>query len=347
MRADERDTPFARMAYTPGSREFIDYYTRHPEFEAFDAHLRELPQLGSPDSPTFNPFISPIADGVFTLLSALHPLTDTPPCAARREGTADDFTRWAKGLAREAGAGAVRTFKIQEEHYYSHRGRHAKDYGVPVNDLLPYALIFSIPMNPELIHKGPRAPEMIATVLGYLEGAKIGLALAYAIREMGYRCRVHMDGNYLMPLRKLARDSGLGVIGRNGLVITKEHGPCVRLGAIDTDMPFIPDISDPQEGDVHAFCRLCGRCTRICQAIPKGVWQGELPDANICYETWRKLGTDCGVCIGECPFTDGSIEWERLKTDEGRKAVADEISVRYPARRQDRKPLDWCPLNLG
>ena len=343
MRADERDTPFARMAYTPGSEEYIDYYTRHPELEAFDAHLRELPLLGGVDSPTFNPLVTPIAEGVFNLLNALRPLTDIPVNATRQEGTAETFTPWAKGFAREAGAASVRAIALKEEHYYAYRGRHAKDYGVPVTDLLPYALIFSVPMNPALIHKGPKAPEMIATVLGYLEGAKIALALAYAIREMGYRCRVHMDGNYLMPLRKLARDSGLGVIGRHGLLITKEHGPCVRLGAIDTDMPFLSDTSDAQECDIHAFCRLCGRCTRICQAIPKGVWQGELPDANVCYETWRKLGTDCGVCIGECPFTGGAIEWERLKTAEGRKALVDEINACYPARRQDRKPLEWCP----
>ena len=343
MRADERDTPFARMAYTPGSREFIDYYTRRPEFEAFDAHLRELPQLGSSECPTFNPLVTPIADGVFNLLNDLRPLTDIPVNARRQEGTAETFTSWAKGFALEAGAASVRTLALSEEHYYAYRGRHAKDYGTPVTDLLPHALIFSIPMNPALMHKGPRAPEMIATVLGYLDGAKIALALAYAIREMGYRCRVHMDGNYLMPLRPLARDSGLGVIGRNGLVITKEHGPCVRLGAIDTDMPFVSDAADAQEGDVHAFCRLCEKCTRICQAIPKGVWQGELPDPNICYETWRKLGTDCGVCIGECPFTDGAIEWDRLRTAEGRKQLADEITALYPARRQERTPLDWCP----
>lgn len=57
-------------------------------------------------------------------------------------------------------------------------------------------------MNPALMHKGPRAPEMIATVLGYLDGQN-RLGFGYAIREARLSAIViHMDGNYLMPLRQ-------------------------------------------------------------------------------------------------------------------------------------------------
>ncbi len=120
-----------------------------------------------------------------------------------------------------------------------------------------------------------------------------------------------MDGNYLVVLPTLARDAGLGEIGRNGLLISKKYGPAVRLGAVTTDMPLKPD-----EGlnlDVASFCEICNMCSSKCpmQAIPKGkreIIEGELRwkiDQEKCYSFWRKIGTDCGLCIKNCPFGQG------------------------------------------
>lgn len=341
MRTDERDIPFARMRYLPGSREYQDYYKRHPERESFDAMLRAMPPLGDVATPTHNPFVTPVVDGLFTLIAQWHPLTDVPATCAPTKDTPETFTKWAKGLTLELGASAVRTHTLTSEHYYSHKARPMERYGEPITDMLPHGIVFSIPMNPKLIAHAPKAPEMVATVLAYLEGAKIALALASAIGAMGYRARAHIDGSYFMPLRKLALDSGLGVIGRNGLILTEDHGPCIRLAAVDTNMPLLSDAADLRQNAVRAFCELCGNCTHVCPAIPKGVWQGEFPNPDLCFQLWRKLGTDCGTCIRVCPLMDG-MDWQRLKDAQGRQQLIEEIrSKEQPLRVVSEEGL-WC-----
>ena len=312
MRIDERDVIFSRMARLPGSPEYEEYYARHPEREEFDHKVRTLPPLGGAQTPTFDPEVTPVVDGVFTLLAGLHPLTDGPAAGEKMPGDPASYAAWARKLALAAGASGAGVLALDPDHYYSHRGRRSEHYGQPVTDFLPYALVLAVPMDPELLRQAPKAPEMMATVLGYLEAAKIALALAFAIRQAGYRGRAHIDGHYLMPLRRMAVESGVGVMGRNGLIITRDHGPCVRLAAVDTDMPFIPDVPDPDEDKVIEFCRVCGICSQRCAAIPKEPWPGGLPNADICYKTWRKLGTDCGRCIGNCPLTGRQVNWDNL-----------------------------------
>lgn len=312
MRADERDVIFSRMSYTPGSPEYLDYYGRRPELKESDDKLRISPGLGSPQTPTYDPAVSPVMRGVFNLLADLHPLTCGQVGNEKMSGDQASYTSWAKGLALEAGASGVGSLALTSDHYYSHRGRLSEHYGRPIDDFLPYGLVVAVPMNPKLLRQAPNAAEMTATVMGYLEGAKVALALAYAIRQAGFRARAHIDGHYLFPLRRLARETGLGAIGRNGLIITKNYGPGIRLAGVDTDMPLTQDSPDPDEAKIVDFCLSCGLCARQCPAISKSEYPGTGPREDICYKTWRKLGTDCGRCIGCCPLTGQATDWNKL-----------------------------------
>ena len=46
--------------------------------------------------------------------------------------------------------------------------------------------------------------------------------------------RAHIDGNYQVIAPLVARDAGLGTIGRMGLLMTPELGPRVRLAVVTT-----------------------------------------------------------------------------------------------------------------
>ena len=70
--------------------------------------------------------------------------------------------------------------------------------------------------------------------------------------------------------RRAAAMAGLGVLGRNGLLITKEYSSLVFLGEIATD-------AEPEElgGETVlevASCENCGLCLRAC---PTGILRGE------------------------------------------------------------------------
>jgi len=59
-------------------------------------------------------------------------------------------------------------------------------------------------------------------------------------------------------------------LGRNGLLITPQYGPRVRISKVLTDLPLVPD--EPIEFGVTEYCEKCKRCAKYCpgQAILRG-----------------------------------------------------------------------------
>lgn len=115
-----------------------------------------------------------------------------------------------------------------------------------------------------------------------------------------------------------ATRAGLGWIGKNGLLITPEYGPRVRLGTVLTSMEL--PYGQPVE---ESRCGQCIECVKSCPAMAlHGVnWQAGmerkmLVDAHACsihmHDKYRHIGRGsvCGICIRVCPV--GS---ERIKKD--------------------------------
>ncbi len=348
MPEDERDTMFARMALDQGSETFRRYYEIHPENKEVDDHIRLLPNLGSNETPTFDRIGSPVADALFRMLADLRPLAEGEPKSVPVESDPRLLSRWVKGLALYLGANDVGIAAMEPELYYSHRGRQEISHGQPVDENFPRAVAIISAMDARMIHKGPKAPVMMESASGYLKSGVTAIAVAYAIREMGYRARAHMDGNYLVVASRVAVAAGLGAFGRSGLVIHRRFGPCARISVVTTDMPMVPDSIDPAGNAVRSFCELCGRCSAFCPggAIPSGTALGGAPspwplNAEKCYETWRRIGTDCGICISSCPFTAG-LDWKELEDSQGREEALEEILLRCGGKGSPR-PFDPAP----
>ena len=106
--------------------------------------------------------------------------------------------------------------------------------------------------------------------------------------------------------------AGIGFIGRNGLLITKEYGSFVYLGEIVTNIPF------EQDPPVDYDCGTCMRCIDGCptQAL---LGNGEM-NAQKClsYQTQtknympekyrRRMGKviyGCDICQIVCPYNQG------------------------------------------
>lgn len=353
-RIDERDTMFARMNYEIGSEQYNDYYKRHPEHKDRDDHMRTLPQICGEGTMTYHPIHSRFADSVFRMLGDINPLSEGEHEPERVDTDPKEMTEIIKKYAKFYGAVDVGITKMKPEYFYSYRGRKRENYGDQVKAKDQYAIVFAVEMDQDMINRAPQLEEVIAVVKGYMDAGMAGLALTYMIRELGYEARNHMDGNYLVVAPLVAQAAGLGQIGRMGILTSKAAGPRVRLGVVTTDLELVED--DPVDFGFPEFCEICGICSRTCpgQAIPKEKrsvindehrWQ--INQEN-CYERWRSLGTDCGVCLSACPFSqDLSLEELQLmgKDPEKMRESLASYKSRYGLRRYIKEPLEIVTLS--
>lgn len=128
------------------------------------------------------------------------------------------------------------------------------------------------------------------------------------IEQMGYKAKYFTDNNPL-PERYIARESGIGIIGKNYMLITKEYGSYVFLGEIITDMP-VEDYDKPRDTR-NIMCDNCNRCTIACPGSSI-----KTKDHNTClsYITQKKDIEDawftkfngrifgCDTCQEVCPY---------------------------------------------
>ncbi len=344
-RKDERDILFARHSYKKGTPMYDDYYKRNPDKLSFDEKMREKSFMGDENSAMFNPLISPIPVSVFDFLADIKPFSQGEVNLNKTNGTKDEFTNILKGIATYYGAKHVSIIKLKEEDYYSHKARPANEYSKEVEPIYKYGICFSVEMSEDLIDTAPNVPQSIATTKGYVDTAIIGMVLSYYIRNLGYEARNNMDGNYIFPLVNIFDRTNFGEIGLNGLIISKEYGPRMRLGIVSTNIPLIEDENENLY--IKEFCKICARCKNTCPPRAIGETFDEFRD-EMCISMWQHFGSDCGICISICPFSHNlpSELTADLSTKENREKLRDYCNVKFPhSKRVMRKDFpDWIDI---
>jgi ferredoxin len=311
-RIDERDIMFARARLEPGGDHYESYYAMRPENKPGDDKTRSLPGLGSPKSSAYHPLVYASTDASFGLTEALRDAVDGPvaPEPPGHDYDSPTLTAFVKDLARYYGALTVGVAELQPYHVYSHVGRGPGQYGTPVEVEHRFAVAFTVEMDLKHVATAPYAPTFMESAKEYVEAARVAVQLANFIRLLGYPARAHIDGNYRVIAPLVARDAGLGEIGRMGLLMTPELGPRVRLGVVTTDLPLVPD-GRGEDRSVLDFCSVCSKCADTCppHAIPQGdrveidgAFRWRINDA-ICFRYWNAVGTDCARCMAVCPYS--------------------------------------------
>lgn len=326
-RFDERDIVFARnRSLPPGSDMYRLYYERHPEKEDFDVRRRERGgPIGRPGAiDNGHPSNVSMILASFALPGFLADQAQVTPDPSKPPISLDpqEASARIKGYARHLGAALVGICRVNPLWTYSHRGEifygNWEDWGKEIDNPLPYAVVIATEMDLENVGAGPHTPTLVESSANYALGAYITTILAQWFGGLGYRAVAHHNRHYDLLLVPLAVDAGLGELGRHGYLVADQFGPRVRLFAVTTDMPLKPDR--PIDRGIETFCRYCKKCATACpsRSIPlegmtveNGLERWKLNEET-CFEYWGKVGTDCSVCMGICPFSRPNRSVHRL-----------------------------------
>jgi reductive dehalogenase len=369
QRFDERDQVFARnRSLRPGSEEYQQYYEGRPQWEAADAGRREkggpLGRVGAIDSPDGGVNVA----GTFASLSVPHHLSRPsivspaahPVCAdGKPELSPEAATERVKGYARHIGADLVGIAKIDPRWIYSHRGEifneNWEDWGKEIAAAHAYAVITAQEMDFFMVGTAPHTPSVMESMRNYSRGAAIATQLAAYIANLGYGATANHLRHYTAILPPLAVDAGLGEIGRLGYLITRQFGPRVRLSAVTTDLPLVPD--KPEDFGVEDFCRICKKCAVSCpsRSIPHGrdpePFNGTLRwklDGESCFDYWARIGTDCCICMRACPWSHPRtwphrlIVWLITRNRNARRLFLWMDDIFYGRKPKPKPPPRWA-----
>jgi ferredoxin len=309
VKIDERDIMFSRRLLEPGTERFDEYYANRPENKEPDDEFRSRPGLMKKGSTAYDPITFNAANANFKTVKQFHELVDGEPLRTRVKSDPSEMTNFIKTWAKKLGAVSVGVTRLRDHHLYSHVGR-GPDFGDAVDLPHEFAIALTVEMSREMIYSAPLGPTVMESAQQYLASGTMATQMADFIRRLGYPARAHIDGNYRVVCPLIARDAGLGEIGRMGLLMTPELGPRVRLAVVTTDLPLVED-GRRYDSTVYEFCRICKKCADVCppQAISldepaeiDGIRRWRI-NQEACYTFWCTVGTDCARCVRVCPYS--------------------------------------------
>ncbi len=199
-----------------------------------------------------------------------------------------------------------------------------KEIDAEARDNFPYGICIAVALDPGVVSEikiGP-TPEYYAEYKRVNELLDdLGQKAALFLIKKGYKARLRPatfeeDKAHLtakLPHKTVATRAGLGWVGKNALLVTRQYGPAVRLVTVLTDAPVKP--GKPVN---ESLCSHCTHCVNACpaHALTGEKWEPGLPrealfNASDCqvmeHNLARKLIGEaisiCGLCIAACPWT--------------------------------------------
>ncbi|MDO5851163.1 MAG: hypothetical protein Q4Q23_01595 [Methanobacteriaceae archaeon] len=163
-------------------------------------------------------------------------------------------------------------------------------------------IVFSFEMRKEAIESelGDEALRINANV--YKEADCVVFLLSDFIRKKGYGTDPVHPFDARISITKVGQESGLGYIGKSGLLLTSAHGPRQKIGVIFVSASNLPFNKVNEHEWIKEFCDTCNNCLNHC--VNDAIF---LKDKDKCIA--GSLG--CTECISSCPFD--KIGYQKVK----------------------------------
>lgn len=176
------------------------------------------------------------------------------------------------------------------------------------------AIVLSMEMDKDRIDTAPSIACEKTVMEIYRDLGRICNKIADLLRHRGFGAHAGhpLMGAALYP--PLAQLAGLGWIGLNGIIITPEHGPRVRLATVFTSIKNLPFSDHNPHGWVADYCDSCKICIRKCP--PKALYNEPIDHGNgqityvsneLCFPYFSDY-YGCSVCIAVCPFNNAPYD---------------------------------------
>jgi len=237
----------------------------------------------------------------------------------------EQVTHEIKKVASFFGADIVGVCELDRRWLYSHSHFNGSDGLIYKPQEIPeeykYAIVMGFEEDYTLLKYFPTYIADAATSMGYSRMAITNAYLSTFIKHIGFKV-IDCTTNDVALSIPMAMQAGLGDIGRNGLLITPQFGPRLRISKVITSMPLIPDT--PIDFGVTEFCDACGKCADYCPS--QAIIHGDRIDtahnisnagnelkwpinAERCRYQWGRASKPCTNCISVCPFNKDMRGW--------------------------------------
>ncbi len=351
-RIDERNIMFSRMELVKGSENYKEYYTNNPEKLGIDEKIKSNHGLLDEKSSNFDPAMFSSSHASFFAVDVFKSIVDGEISSKKINYNPEDISTYIKNWAKKLGALNVGITKLKDYHSYSHRGRKG-NYGKKVNLNHSYAIAFTVEMDYDALKTGPHAPAVMESAQQYLAAGAIAVQLAEFIRKLGFPAKAHIDGNYDVVCPLVAKDAGLGEIGRMGLLMTPKLGPRVRIAVVTTDIPLVTNRRSFTPSVIN-FCNNCSKCAVVCPSSAisfddrkeiNGVNRWQI-NQEACYNFWTITGTDCGKCVSVCPYSHpNNLLHNVIRNGIENSSAFSKLALYFDDAIYGRKPVSKLPTS--
>ncbi|MCL2687631.1 MAG: metalloregulator ArsR/SmtB family transcription factor [Methanobrevibacter sp.] len=175
------------------------------------------------------------------------------------------------------------------------------------------AIVITSPIGMDIIDEipGEKAQELNNKL--YEKFGNISYELSDYLRSVGFATQVAHPEGELIDLSRLGQVAGLGDIGKNGLLITPELGPRLKVSAILTSIKNLPILKKNNHKWIKNYCEVCGKCIKGCPENALIENDNNLTKADIIDEKCIGCSQGCTYCIESCPFFEKGYDWVKEK----------------------------------
>lgn len=167
----------------------------------------------------------------------------------------------------------------------------------------PFTIVLTMEMDKKILETAPGDETKRLNDLLYEKFGNLTYKLSDYLRKNGFATEVaHPEGG-LVNFSPLAEKASLGYMGKNGLLITPELGPGVKISAIFVSIANLPIKEENEYSWIPDYCDKCGKCVKACPEkalIEKETCCGK--EIELIQKNCIGCSQGCTYCIESCPF---------------------------------------------